>query len=71
MNLKHVRARVQNGFRPFQIVTSSGRRYQVPHPEFIIVGKSVVAVMSSNEVVHTIDALHITAIEDLPTKKRK
>lgn len=71
MNLKHIRERVQNGFRPFQIITSSGRRYLVPHPEFIMIGKSVVAVMASNEVVHTIDALHITAVEDLPAKKRR
>ena len=43
----------------------------MPHPEFIMIGKNVVAVMASNEVVHIIDALHITAVEDLPAKKRR
>jgi hypothetical protein len=41
----------------------------VPHPEFIMVGKSVVAVMGKDDSVTTIDALHIAAIEDMPVRK--
>jgi hypothetical protein len=71
MNLKHFRERISNGFRPFRIVTSSGRRYDVPHPELIMIGKSVVVVMEKNDIVHTIDGLHITAIEEGSTSKRR
>lgn len=64
MNLKHLRERISNGFRPFQIVTSSGRRYDVPHPECITVGKSVIVVMEKNDIVHTIE-------EGTTSKRRK
>jgi hypothetical protein len=36
-----------------------------------MVGKNVVAVMGSDDSVVTIDALHIAAIEDLPSPKRR
>jgi hypothetical protein len=62
---------LSNGFRPFALQFSSGKRYVVPHSEFIIVGKNVVAVMGRDDSVVTIDALHIAAIEDLPSDKRR
>jgi hypothetical protein len=43
----------------------------VPHPEFIMVGRNVVAVLGKDDSVTTIDALHIVAIEDLPAAKRR
>jgi hypothetical protein len=71
MNLEHIRERLTNGFRPFVIELSNGRRLSVPHPDFIMVGKNVIAVMADNDVVTTADALHIAAIQDLPAKRRK
>ena len=69
MNVERVRQRLSNGFRPFALQLSSGKRYVVPHPEFIMVGKNVVVVMGKDDSVTTIDALHIAAIEDLPRSK--
>ena len=71
MNTERIRQKLGNGFRPFALQLSSGKRYVVPHPEFIMVGKNVVAVMGSDDSVVTIDALHIAAIEDLPSPKRR
>jgi hypothetical protein len=68
MNMTHIRERLSNGFRPFVVELTNGRRFEVPHPEFLIVGKNVIAVMASNDVVTTIDALHIVSIKDLPPK---
>jgi len=45
MNTERIRQKLSNGFRPFALQLSSGKRYVVPHPEFIMVGKNVVAVM--------------------------
>ena len=70
MNLDRIRERLRNGFKPFAIEVSSGKRYDVPHPEFFMIGKSVVAVLGKNDSVTTIDALHITAIKDLPLRRR-
>jgi hypothetical protein len=70
MNLERIRDRISNGFRPFVILTSAGKRYEVPHPEFLAVGKGVVVVLGKNDSVSTLDALHIVAVEDLPGRKR-
>jgi hypothetical protein len=68
MNLTHIRERVSNGFRPFVVELTNGRRFEVPHPEFLIVGRNIIAVLGRNDVVTTIDALHIVSITDLPPK---
>jgi hypothetical protein len=71
MSIERVRHKLRNGFRPFALELSSGKRYVVSHPEFIMVGKNVVVVMGKDDSVTTIDALHITAIEDWPLRKNK
>jgi hypothetical protein len=72
MNLNRIRERLENGFRPFLLELSSGKRVPVPHPDFIAIGKGVVVVLGKNDSITTADALHITAITDLPqAHKRK
>lgn len=71
MNTDKIRERLRNGFKPFVIEVSSGSRYLVPHPEFIIVGKTVVVVMSEGESVATIDPLHIVAVENVRASRRR
>lgn len=71
MNLKHIRERISGGFKPFVIETSAGSRFEVPHTEFIAVGKSVVVVLGRDDSSTKIDALHITALHDLPARKRR
>lgn len=71
MNLAQIRSRLRNGFQPFALVTTDGRRVEVPHPEFIAVGKSVVVVLGSDDLSTKIDALRIVSIEDLPTRKKR
>jgi hypothetical protein len=68
MNLDHIRERLSNGFRPFVVELTNGRRFEVPHPEFIMVGRNVIGVLGRNDVITTIDALHIVSINDLPPK---
>jgi hypothetical protein len=69
MNLDRVRERLQNGFKPFVIEMSRGKRISVWHPEFVIVGKGTVVVMGEDDSLTTLDALHISSIEDRPTPK--
>ena len=70
MNPDHIRERLRIGFKPFEIHLTNGRKFAVPHPEFLIVGRNVVAVLGKNDVVTTIDALHIATVEDLPAKRK-
>jgi len=71
MNLDHIRERLQNGFQPCALVTSDGRRFEVPHHDFIAVGKNVVVLLDQKDGSIKIDALHIVSIEDLPARKKK
>lgn len=71
MNTERIKQKLANGFRPFAIEVSSGKLYPVPHPEFIMVGRGVVAILGKDDSVTTIDALHIVAVEDLPKSKSK
>ena len=65
MNIEQIRLRMRGGFRPFVLHLSDGRKFSVPHPEFIIVGKDVLAVLREDGLVETIDALHVVSVEDL------
>ena len=71
MNLDRIRERLSNGFKPFVLELSSGKRVAVPHPDFISIGKSVVAVIGKNDSITTADALHIVSMEDMPARKRQ
>lgn len=71
MNVAQIRNRRRNGFQPFALVTTDGRRFEVARPEFIAVGKSVVGVFGSDDLSTKIDALHIVSLEDLPTRKKR
>ena len=68
MNVQRIKDKISNGFKPFVLHTSHGRKFDVPHPEFIAVGQGVVVVIGENDRVHTLDALHITAIDEERTR---
>lgn len=69
MNMDRVRERLSGGFRPFSLRTSDGREYAVLHPEFVLIGRSSLAVLDHDREVATLDPLHIVAIKDLPRRK--
>ena len=64
MNIQRIRELVTNGFKPFTICVSDGRKFPVPHPEFVAVGKNVVVVIGKGDRVNTLDPLHLTSIEE-------
>lgn len=55
---------VAGGFKPFIIHHSDGRKFSVPHPEFVAVGKSVIVVIGKDDQVNTIDPQHIVSLEE-------
>lgn len=65
MNTEQIKLRMRGGFRPFVLHLSDGRKFQISHPEFILVGKTVVAVLREDDLVETLDALHIVSVEDI------
>jgi hypothetical protein len=63
VNIERIRELVSNGFKPFTIHLSDGRKFPVPHPKFVAVGKKVVVVIGKNDRVNTLDPLHIASVE--------
>lgn len=71
-----IKARVKQApFVPLRIVTSAGQAFDVNHPELIFVGTRDVQVGTASaadptiyDQVTRIAILHITALQDLPTK---
>jgi hypothetical protein len=65
MNIEKIRKYVTGGFRPFSIRTSDGRKFPVPHPEFIALGKSDVVVVDKRGDIHILETLHIASLKVL------
>lgn len=66
MNVEHIRARLGDGFRPFTVVTSSGNKYPVPHPEFILLTPRTIVVANQRGYAVVLDPLHVVGLEDVP-----
>ena len=64
MNAQRIKEMVVENFKPFVIHMSDGRKFPVPHPEFVAIGKNVVVVITKNDRVHTLDPIHITSVEE-------
>lgn len=71
MNVDLIRRRLSSGFRPFTLVTSSGDRYPVPHPEFVLLTRRTVVVADEDGWTTHLDPLHVVAIEDISAKPGK
>lgn len=71
MNLNLIRERLHNGFSPFIITTTDGRTFEVPHPDYIAVGKGVVVVLRDDDTSVKMDGPHIVSIEDKPARNRR
>jgi len=61
-------------FRPLRIVASEGLRFDIDHPELVVVGRRDLLILTPDPASPTIyDRLlrvalvHVVALEDLPT----
>lgn len=69
MNVEYLRARLQEQFRPFTVVTSSGNKYPVPHPDFIFITARTVVIADKKGYVMSLDPLHIVGLQDIPARR--
>ena len=64
VNIQRIKDRISNGFKPFTICLSDGRKLNVPSADFIAVGNGIVVVIGKADHVYTINPLHITTLEE-------
>jgi len=65
MNVEIIRRRLSEGFKPFALVTSSGDKFVVPHPEFILVHPRTVIVVDNDGYAAILDPLHIVGMQEV------
>jgi hypothetical protein len=65
MIVEQIRDRLRNGFQPFTLELSNGRKFQVPHQDFIALNAKVVVVIDENGISRTINPLHIVSIGEV------
>ena len=69
MNLDQIKLRLHGGFRAFALHLSDGRKFNIPHPEFILLGRQTMGVLDEDREVAFLDPLHVVAIKNLPLQK--
>ena len=63
MNVEKIRRRLSGGFRPLSLRTSDGREFDIPHPEFVAIGKNDVVVVNQEGDIDILDPLHIVSVK--------
>lgn len=64
MIVDQIKTRVNNGFQPFTLCLSDGRRFFVPNRDFIAIASKIIVVIDQDEMSHTLNLVHIVSIED-------
>lgn len=59
-----IRERLSNGFKPFALQLSDGRRFVIAHRDFIAFTPKKVALFDEKGISHVINTLHIVSIDD-------
>ena len=70
MNIEKIRKKLHGGFQPFVIRTSDGNEFEVPHPDFIALGKYEVAVVDKEGDIDLLDPLHIVSLKSLSSRTK-
>lgn len=70
VNVEQIRERLQGAFRPFTIITSSGHKFPVPHPEFILITPRVVVIANQEGYTVNVDPLHIVGLQEIPPRRK-
>ena len=63
--IDQIKKRLENGFAPFVLRLSDGRRLAVPHRDFIALSPKVVVVIGDDQLAVTISPIHIVSIDEL------
>lgn len=63
--IDQIKKRLENGFMPFALRLTDGRRFEIPHRDFILVSPRVVVVIDKDELAVSISPIHIVSVDDL------
>ena len=69
MFIEQIKQRLHNGFHPFTLELSNGKKLRVPHEDFIAVHPKIVVVIDQKGISHPINPLHIVSIDEAAHKQ--
>ena len=69
MIIEQIRNRLHNGFHPFTLELSNGKKFRVPHEDFIALHPKAVVVIDQKGISHTINPLHIVSLDEAAHKE--
>ena len=64
MIVEQIKSRLENGFHPFTLELSSGKKIRVPHRDYIAVHPKLIVVIDQKGISHTISPLHVVSIDE-------
>ena len=64
MIIEQIKSRLENGFHPFTLELSSGKKIRVPHRDYIAVHPKLIVVIDQKGISHTISPLHVVSIDE-------
>ena len=67
--IEQIKKRLENGFIPFALGLSDGRRFVVPHRDFIAISTKTIVVIDKDELAVSINPLHVVSVEDTPLSR--
>ena len=67
--IERIRKRLENGFSPFALGLSDGRRFVVPHRDFIAISSKTIVVIDKDEWAVSINPHHVVSVEDAPVSR--
>jgi hypothetical protein len=63
--IEQIKKRLDNGFTPFALRLTDGRRYEIPHRDFIAMSQRTVVVIDRDGWSVSINPLHIVSVDEL------
>ena len=69
--IQQIRKFLENGFRPFVIGLSDGRRFEIPARDFIAISARTVGIIDKDELGVWINPLHIVSVEEMGAKPQQ
>ena len=63
--IEQIKKRLEDGFSPFALRLSDGRRLVVPHRDFIAISAKVVVVIGEDQLAVMVNPLHIVCVDDV------
>ena len=63
--IEQIKKRLENGFTPFALRLTDGRRYEVPHRDSIAMSQRTVVIIDRDGWSVSINPLHIVSVDEL------